>query len=358
MYKVSVITPFHNVEMSMFQKCIDSMRCQTIGFENIEWIIVLHNCKALYMPLMTDLFKNDKNVIIKELNDGIYSPAMPRNHGLPFVTAPYLGFLDGDDSYTPDCLEVVCREMAETQSQVVTFRREYELETESLHPHTEKVIWNQTEWRIVMDRDHYDMEKMFTGLWGFTTSRLFDVAFLRKHDIKCPEDILWLEDVWHTALCLMKADRVCYLPQFIGYHYFINGGSIVQNKKKPFGELHECFMSAAKTLDNLETVGVDGNDIAQLFFSMLTQYYLASDLTVEQRHTLSDIARPYLEKLRKLTPSKLHTPEECYLNYHLSREVLSNPDDPMASPMLKDAMNGWAVMIKNLRMNQNTDYGR
>ena len=358
MYKVSVITPFHNVEMSMFQKCIDSMRCQTIGFENIEWIIVLHNCKALYMPLMTDLFKNDKNVIIKELNDGIYSPAMPRNHGLPFVTAPYLGFLDGDDSYTPDCLEVVCREMAETRSQVVTFRREYELETESLHPHTEKVIWNQTEWRIVMDRDHYDMEKMFTGLWGFTTSRLFDVAFLRKHDIKCPEDILWLEDVWHTALCLMKADRVCYLPQFIGYHYFINGGSIVQNKKKPFGELHECFMSAAKTLDNLETVGVDGNDIAQLFFSMLTQYYLASDLTVEQRHTLSDIARPYLEKLRKLTPSKLHTPEECYLNYHLSREVLSNPDDPMASPMLKDAMNGWAVMIKNLRMNQNTDYGR
>lgn len=358
MYKVSVITPFHNVDMGMFQKCADSMRCQTIGFENIEWIIVVHNCKPLYLPLLTDIFKNDKNVVIKELNDGKFSPAMPRNHGLLFVTAPYVGFLDGDDSYTPDCLEVVCREMAETQSQVVTFRREYELETESLHPHTEKVIWNQTEWRIVMDRDHYDMEKMFTGLWGFTTSRLFDVAFLRKHDIKCPEDILWLEDVWHTALCLMKADRVCYLPQFIGYHYFINGGSIVQNKKKPFGELHECFMSAAKTLDNLETVGVDGNDIAQLFFSMLTQYYLASDLTVEQRHTLSDIARPYLEKLRKLTPSKLHTPEECYLNYHLSREVLSNPDDPMASPMLKDAMNGWAVMIKNLRMNQNTDYGR
>lgn len=42
--------------------------------------------------------------------------------------------------------------MMETQSQVVTFSREYELEKESLHPHTEKVLWNQTEWRIVMDR--------------------------------------------------------------------------------------------------------------------------------------------------------------------------------------------------------------
>ena len=358
MYKVSVVTPFHNVEMSMFQKCVEGMRCQTIGFENIEWIIVVHNCKPLYLPLLTDLFKDDKNVVIKELNDGIRSPAMPRNHGLLFVTAPYVGFLDGDDSYTPDCLEVVCREIAETQSQVVTFRREYELEKESLHPHTETVIWNQTEWRVVMDRDNYQMDKMFTGLWGFTTSRLFDVAFLRKNDIKCPEDILWLEDVWHTALCLMKADRVCYLPQFIGYHYFINGSSIVQNKKKPFDELLECFTSTAKTLDNLESVGVDGNDIGQLFFSLLTQYYLASDLTLEQRRMLSDIARPYLEKLRKLTPSKLHALEECYLNYHLPREVLGNPDNPMASPMLKDALNGWGVMIKNLRNNMTTDYGR
>jgi glycosyltransferase involved in cell wall biosynthesis len=334
------------------------MRCQTIGFENIEWIIVVHNCKPLYLPLLTDLFKNDKNVIIKELNDGKFSPAMPRNHGLLFVTAPYVGFLDGDDSYTPDCLEVVCREMAETQSQVVTFRREYELEKESLHPHTEKVAWNQTEWRIVMDRDHYDMEKMFTGLWGFTTSRLFDVAFLRKHDIKCSEDILWLEDVWHTGMALMKADRVCYLPQFIGYHYFINGTSIVQDKKKTWEDIYECFKSAALTIDNLTAVGIDANDIAQLFYSMLTQYYLASDLTLEQRRTLCDMAKPYLAQLRKLTPSKLHTPEECYINYHLPREVLSNPENPMASPMLKDAMNGWADMIKNLRKNQDTDYGR
>ena len=305
--------------------------------------------------MLTDMFKNDKNVVIKELNDGKYSPAMPRNHGLAYVTGPYLGFLDGDDSYTPDCLEVACREMEETQSQVVTFRREYELEKESLHPHTERVAWNQTEWRIVMDRDHYDMEKMFTSLWGFTTSRLFDVAFLRKYDIKCSEEILWLEDVWHTGLSLMKADRVCYLPQFIGYHYFINGSSIVQDKKKSMEELYECFKSAGLT--NLTEAGIDANDIAHLFFSMLTQYYLASDLTLEQRHTLSDMARPYLDKLRKLTPSKLHTPEECYLNYHLPREVLGNPDDPMSSPMLKDALNGWSAMMKILRSNATTDYG-
>lgn len=35
MYKVSVVTPFHNVDMGMFEKCAESMRAQTIGFENI-----------------------------------------------------------------------------------------------------------------------------------------------------------------------------------------------------------------------------------------------------------------------------------------------------------------------------------
>ena len=358
MYKVSVVTPFHNVDMGMFEKCAESMRAQTIGFENIEWIIVVHNSEPKYLPLLTEMFKDDGNVVVKELNDGIHSPAMPRNHGMQFVTAPYLGFLDADDSYTVDCLEVVRREMIETQSQVVTFRREYELETESLHPHTEKVLWNQTEWRIVLDRKDFQQDKMFSGLWPFSTSRLFDMEFMRKNNLMFSSDVLWVEDVWHTGVTLMKADRVCYLPQFIGYHYFINGGSIIQDKKKPMEDLIECFRSANIIIDDFTALGIDVNDTAHTLFGLLTQYYLASDLTVEQRRTLSDMARPYLEKLHKMMPSKLHSPEECYLSFHLPQEVLGHPENPMDSPTLKAAMNGWSDMMEILRNNATTDYGQ
>lgn len=98
MYKVSVITPFHNVDMGMFAKCADSMRRQTIGFENVQWVIVAHNCQPHCLPLLTEMFAGDGNVVIRELNDGRHSPAPPRNYGLQFVTGPYVGFLDGDDS--------------------------------------------------------------------------------------------------------------------------------------------------------------------------------------------------------------------------------------------------------------------
>lgn len=54
-YKVSVVTPFHNVDMGMFEKCAESMRQQTIGFENVEWIIVVHNSEPQYMPLLKNL---------------------------------------------------------------------------------------------------------------------------------------------------------------------------------------------------------------------------------------------------------------------------------------------------------------
>ena len=358
MYKVSVITPFHNVDMRMFSKCVESMRCQTIGYENIEWIIVLHNCEPQYETMLTEMFKDDKNVVMKTLRDNRHSPTTPRNYAMQFVTAPYLGYLDGDDSYTPDCLEVARREMIETKAQVVTFRREYEMESESLQPHTETVLWNQTEWRIVMDRKDFQMDKMFSGLWPFSTSRLFDVEFLRKNNIEYGGEVMWVEDVWHTALCLMKADRLCYLPQFIGYHYYINSGSIIQKSKKDVEDVYECFKSACLIIDLLVSLGVDVNDTAQTMFRLLTRYYLASDLTVEQRRELSNMVAPYLKNLRKAPPSKLYTPEESYLRYHLSKEVLSNPEHPWSSTLLNEAINGWLVMMDIVRKNADTDYGQ
>ena len=50
MYKVSVITPFHNVELNIFEKAYQSMKSQTIGFENIQWIVIAHNCEPHYLP--------------------------------------------------------------------------------------------------------------------------------------------------------------------------------------------------------------------------------------------------------------------------------------------------------------------
>lgn len=50
--------------------------------------------------------------------------------------------------------------------------------------------------------------------------------------------------------------------------------------------------------------------------------------------------------------------QEGYMSYHLTREVLSNLVNPMDSPSLMEARNGWLDMMGILRDNVTTDYGR
>ncbi|MBQ1336456.1 MAG: glycosyltransferase family 2 protein [Selenomonadaceae bacterium] len=101
-YQVSVVTPFHNVDMELFRRGYESLKEQTIGFSNVQWIVVLHNTEQKYHEAVHELLDGHENVIVKALFNDARTPSSPRNYGMKFATAPYLGFLDGDDSYTPN----------------------------------------------------------------------------------------------------------------------------------------------------------------------------------------------------------------------------------------------------------------
>ena len=90
MYKVSVVTPFHNVELGIFEKAYQSMKSQTIGFENIQWIVIAHNCEPHYLPALQEMLGKHDNVIVRGLDNDIHTPSSPRNYGMQFATAPYI----------------------------------------------------------------------------------------------------------------------------------------------------------------------------------------------------------------------------------------------------------------------------
>ena len=61
-YILSVVTPFHNTDLAFFGKCLDSMKEQTLGFENIEWVITLHNSEPEYVEEVRGLCGEYENV--------------------------------------------------------------------------------------------------------------------------------------------------------------------------------------------------------------------------------------------------------------------------------------------------------
>ena len=65
-YEISVVTPFHNVDLKFFRAAVDSMLAQTIGFEKIQWIIVVHNCEPQYMPALKEMLGHYPNVILED----------------------------------------------------------------------------------------------------------------------------------------------------------------------------------------------------------------------------------------------------------------------------------------------------
>ena len=126
-YEVSVVTPIHNTNLNIFTKTAQSMRDQTLGFENIEWIVVVHNSTEEYDRKIQEMFSGDENVKVEILHNDAHTPSSPRNRGLEVATGDYVGFLDGDDKYTPECLKTALTHIKNTESDVCLFRRSVEL---------------------------------------------------------------------------------------------------------------------------------------------------------------------------------------------------------------------------------------
>lgn len=102
-YKVSVVTPVYNVE-DYLGEMIEGMVAQTIGFENIQLILVDDGSKDDSWKVCEHYVQKypDNIVAIHKENGGVSSA---RNEGLKHVRGEYVNFTDSDDMLEEDALE-------------------------------------------------------------------------------------------------------------------------------------------------------------------------------------------------------------------------------------------------------------
>jgi len=100
---ISVITPMYNAK-EFIAETIQSVLDQT--YQNWEMIIVdncsTDNCKEM----VTDIIKKDYRMRLIELEYNSGGPARPRNIGLDNAKGEYIAFLDADDIWYSNKLEV------------------------------------------------------------------------------------------------------------------------------------------------------------------------------------------------------------------------------------------------------------
>lgn len=358
-YKVSVVTPFHNVDMDMFANCAKSMRNQTIGFSNVEWIIVVHNCTPGYIDTLHDMFNGCDNVVIKELNNEARTPSSPRNYGTTFATAPYIAYLDGDDSYTWNCLEVAVREAIDTQSQIVWFRRELEKEDPNMIMPMATSLWNNTRKRIIVERGSWDDEKMFSGLFGFATSYMYDLEFLRSNNLTFSETMHFGEDFLFVVQTCSQAERICYLPQHIGYHYFVNGNSMVQNGSKTAEMIIKYSEGFRDLFKTMRSYGIDPQENAQIQCGIIIARFILGSpkLTIDDRRKIKDILGPDVSAMYLLPANKNFDAQSREMMIRMSQDVILNPEDP-GSTIMRMTLDGVNEVTAILKQNAETDFGQ
>ena len=100
-YKISIVMPFYNSE-DYIEEAIESVINQTIGFENIQLILVNDGSNDNSEKICLKYENIYDNIIyIKKENGGVSSA---RNKGLEYVEGKYTNFIDSDDKWDENAL--------------------------------------------------------------------------------------------------------------------------------------------------------------------------------------------------------------------------------------------------------------
>ena len=99
---VSIITPCYNSE-KFLDECISSVLNQS--YQNWEMLIVDDNSSDNSCTLINSYSKRDDRIKPLFLNENL-GPAMARNNAITNAKGKYIAFLDSDDIWLPEKLEV------------------------------------------------------------------------------------------------------------------------------------------------------------------------------------------------------------------------------------------------------------
>lgn len=100
--RVDVIVPVHSVTRPLERAVASALETTSAP---VRVRVVAHNIDTDAIRGRLGRFATDPAVELLHLADGIPSPAGPRNHGLAHATAPFVAFLDSDDTFAPGALD-------------------------------------------------------------------------------------------------------------------------------------------------------------------------------------------------------------------------------------------------------------
>lgn len=244
-YKLSIIIPTFNLEHEI-DKTFDSIKSQTLGFDNIEVIFVDDNSTDNTPNILNsykDKYSNVK-VILMDENSGY--GGKPRNIGLKQSTTDYVLFLDGDDQLLINGCEVLYDKLFYSNVDIVV-GGQINVFNDGVMQHNPPILSNNEE-NFFKNVNHHELLSMRPAI----SAKLFKKLLLTNNDIEFPEGIPG-EDLVFLLEAILNSKSIITLTNVYIYYRNIGMNSTTLNlSEKYFYGLINAYLLVSDLLEEYE----------------------------------------------------------------------------------------------------------
>ena len=208
-YLISVITPIYNVE-EYIEDAIKSIISQSIGFDNIELILINDGSPANEKRICEKYANKYKNIrYIEQKNQGV---SVARNNGINIAKGKYLNFLDSDDKFEKNALEIGYNMLENNPNiNLVGFRQKFFEAAKGYHA---------MDYRFKEEDRNVDITKEYDCLQLSAAASLIRKDAIDKYNIRFDEKIKLSEDAkFMTDILLKNKEKEYGLVSSANYLY-------------------------------------------------------------------------------------------------------------------------------------------
>ncbi|MGN0154401.1 MAG: glycosyltransferase family 2 protein [Lachnospiraceae bacterium] len=227
--RISIIIPCYNVERYI-DRCFESLRNQTIGMENMELIFVNDASTDASLNHLLEYEKQyPENIIVIPFEENRGQGAA-RNVALSYASAPYIGFVDGDDMVDFAMYETMLEAIEQYNCDFVECNWDFFSDNTDFQDSAFNIpytgYYNFADYKVKTD---YIVDQLF-----FTSvcNKIYKKSFLVENDIFCLEGVRY-EDIFFCYLAFLYANSYYHINRSF-YHYYQNPKGTVQQRKQMY----------------------------------------------------------------------------------------------------------------------------
>lgn len=263
-YKVTVLIPCFNSDRFL-KTTIESVKNQSIGFENIELILIDDFSTDSTPEIIEDYVKHYENIISYSLNEKAGAPGTARNMGIANAQGKYIMFMDHDDKYPQNAIKTLYQEIESIQKNKKLAIGRYKTFGDA--------NWVSDMWMENNNHDPITIDRLSENTNFITINNIwrmiFPVKFLREENIYFPEKI-FAEDLAFMIESFLKAEKISFTKDIV---YFFR----TQNTDNSSTSYSKSIHYIGKLLDGYYyTKDILLNNNACKYYDLLFSMHLSS----------------------------------------------------------------------------------